>query len=244
MPQELSEQSKVSITSEIQSLSPSALIELFVLEVDEGKTLYFHAGTNELHQNVVWQGITYLALPIEASGFDISAKGTLPRPKLTIANVKGLISALIRSYDDLIGMKITRKRTFAKYLDAVNFPDGNASADPNIYFPDDIWYIDQKVSETRVSIQWELASAFDLQGVQLPRRQIIQNYCQWKYRGGECGFDGGYFDINDKPCINQEDDKCAKKLSSCKVRFNSIYTGSQKPVLPFGGFPGASRNNG
>lgn len=233
-----------NVSIEIQSLSPSAIVELFELEVSPTQTLYFHAGTNELQQPVVWQGITYSPLPIQAEGFDMSSQGTLPRPKISIANVQGLFSSLIRRYDDLIGLKIIRKRTFARYLDEENFPNGNPNADPSAHLPDEIWYIDKKESENNLMIQWELASAFDLQGVQLPRRQVIQNYCQWKYRGGECGYTGAYFDINDKPCSRQEQDQCAKRVSSCQVRFNSIYSGVNKPVLPFGGFPGATRTNG
>lgn len=234
------------LTKEMQQLAPSAVIELFKLEIPnvEGAT-YFHAGTNEFHSDIVWQGQTYLSLPLSVEGFDISAKGELPRPKLSIANVKGLFSGLIRLYDDLVGAKITRKRTFAKYLDAINFKNGNATADPQVQFPDDIWYIDVKKSENKLSITWELASAFDLQGVKLPRRQIIQNYCQWKYRGGECGWTGGYVDINDNPCTSEADDCCAKKLSSCKARFITMLAADDNNVvLPFGGFPGATRSNG
>ena len=141
----MSQEAPLGITEEIQKLAPSSIIELFVLEIPntEFKT-YFHAGTNELHGDVVWQGQTYIALPVQAEGFDISAKGELPRPKIAIANIQGLFSALIREYDDLIGAKIIRKRTFARYLDAVNFKNGNANADPNIAFPDDIWYFEQK----------------------------------------------------------------------------------------------------
>ena len=234
-----------NVASEIQSLSPSALIELFVLEIGESteEWVYFHAGTNQLYKNIVWQGKEYIALPIEASGFDISSQGTLPHPTLTIANIEGIFSALIRKYDDLIGARIIRKRTFARYLDEINFPNGNPTADPNSEFPEDIWYIDKKTSENKQAIQWELASAFDLQGIKLPRRQIIQNYCQWIYRGGECGYTGPYFDLNDKQTSNKADDKCAKKLSSCQCRFNLINPNG-KAILPFGGFPGATRNNG
>lgn len=239
----MSQTAPLAVTEEIQKLSPSAVIELFVLEIpNTDYKVYFHAGTNELHGDVIWQKNKYIALPVQAEGFDISAKGELPRPKIAIANIQGLFSALIREYDDLIGAKLIRKRTFARYLDAENFKNGNPTADSNVAFPDDLWYFDQKKEETKLSITWELASAFDLQGVQLPKRQIIQNYCQWKYRGGECGYTGGYFDINDKPCYEQEKDVCAKKLSSCKVRFTSI--NEFNVVLPFGGFPGATRNNG
>ena len=228
-----------AISEEIQKLQPSTLIEMFVLEIPETTDkVYFHAGTNELRTSVVWQKQKYTALPVQVEGFDVNTKGELPRPTLTV------FSALIRKYDDLIGAKLIRKRTFAKYLDAENFPNGNPTADPNVHFPDDIWYIDKKAQENRLMIQWELASAFDLMGVQLPRRQIIQNYCQWRYRGGECGYDGPYFDIDDQMCTDQSQDKCAKKLSSCRARFEYINIGSEKPVLPFGGFPGATRNNG
>jgi lambda family phage minor tail protein L len=42
-----------------------------------------------------------------------------------VANVTGSIAALILSYQDLVGAKITRKRTLVKYLDGVNFASGS-----------------------------------------------------------------------------------------------------------------------
>ena len=153
------------ITADIQSLSPSAILELFVLDttnLPDGALNYFHAGTNALNQPVVWQGNVYNPVPIEASGFDITTRGTLPRPNLRVANVNGLFSAMVMETDDLVGCKITRKRTLAKYIDAVNFPGGvNPLADPNQYLPDDIWYVEQKTSENRYVVEWELSSAFD-----------------------------------------------------------------------------------
>ena len=35
-----------------------------------------------------------------------------------------------------------------------------------------------------------MASKIDLEGLQIPRRIVTQNYCVWKYRGTECGYDG------------------------------------------------------
>lgn len=227
----------MEVKSEIQLLSPTALIEMFVLDTTNlpgGKIDRFHAGTNALQQPLVWQGQTYTPLPIEAEGFDITSKGQLPRPKVRVANINGLFSAEVRKNDDLVGCKVIRKRTFARYLDAVNFPGGvNPDANPNQHLTDDVWYIERKVSENRYIIEFELSSAFDLEGVQLPHRQIIQNTCQWKYRSAECGYTGGPFDKNDKPCA-PKDDMCAKRLSSCEVRHINI-------IVPFGGFPGAVR---
>lgn len=229
----------MTITAEIQSLAPTALIELFVLDtsnLEGGGIFRFHAGTNSLQQPVVWQGLTYQPLPIEVEGFDVSSQGTLPRPKIRVANVQGLFSAVAAENDDLVGCKVTRKRTFARYLDAVNFPNGNAYADQHQYLPDDLYFVEQKTSETRYVIEWELSSAFDLVGVQLPRRQIIQGTCMWRYRSSECGYVGNnFFDVNDKPTTSNKD-VCGKRLNSCKKRFGYA------ELLPFGGFPGIIRN--
>jgi len=228
----------MTIKGEIQSLSPSALVEMFVLDMSMfagGGLSYFHAGTNGLQQPVVWQGRTYTPLPIEAEGFDLSARGQLPKPVVRVANINGLFSAAVAQNDDLIGAKITRKRTFAKYLDASNFPSGNPYADQNQHLPDEIWYVDRKVSENRYIIEWELASAFDVQGVMLPFRQVIQNACSWRYRSAECGYTGGYYDKNDVATSDVSQDYCSKRLSSCEARFGT------NSYLPFGGFPGANR---
>jgi len=229
----------MTIKAEIQLLEQSALIELFILDstnLPGGGITRFHAGTNKLLQPIVWQGQTYEPLPIEASGFDMTTQGATPRPKVKIVNINGLLSAQVKQFDDFVGCKLTRKRTFAKYLDAVNFPSStNPTADPNQFIADDIWYVERKVSENRHIIEFELSSAFDLMGVLLPNRQIIQNSCPWKYRGAECGYAGGYYNVNNATTSVQADDICAKTLTACKVRFGTS-------AVRFGGFPGAVRN--
>lgn len=226
-----------AIHAEIQKLAPSAVIELFVLELSlfgQGM-IFFHAGTNALQQRLVWQGKAYDAFPIQVEGFEFNGNGQIPRPKLKVANVTGAITALVLTYQDLVGAKITRKRTLAKYLDAVNFPGSvNPTADPSAEFADDIYYIDRKSRETRDVIEFELAASFDLEGVNLPRRQIVQNVCPWRYRSSECGYTGThYFDANDQRVTPSSQDICGKRLSSCQARFG------QTAELPFGGFPAA-----
>jgi len=226
-----------AIASEIQKLAPSSVIELFVLDMalfGQGP-VRFHAGTNALQQRVVWQGNAYEAFPIEVEGFEFNGNGQVPRPRLRVANVTGTITALVLTYQDLIGAKITRKRTLAKYLDAQNFPGSlNATADPSAEFADDIYYVDRKSRETRDVVEFELAASFDLEGVSLPRRQIVQNVCPWRYRASECSYTGSsYFDANDQSVNSSALDICGKRLSSCQARFG------QSAELPFGGFPAA-----
>lgn len=416
----------VVIAGDVQRLEPGTIVELFELDTTAlgGTVLRFHAGTNQIRQNVVWQGNTYTAFPMQATGFDFNGNGQLPRPRMLMSNVTGAMTLLVLTYEDLLGAKVTRRRTLAKYLDEVNFPerrnllewtedmrttaqagstrpwsnfiaadttatyesgvlnsvgvagvvklqaattanaqrqvsqlqtgvadntimcasvdvkaaevsqvrvyvatkvptypaaqfnlltgtvtsasvdltaygitdlgngwfrcwasadvltgaspavmivqmptaayaigDGlyvtraqfeeastptqyqpvlgatwsqNPTADPNAEFPLDIFYIDRKASETRDVIEFELASSFDVAGIQLPRRQIVQNVCTWRYRGSECGYSGtNYFDANDVAVGSLALDRCGKRLSSCEARF-----GVNAP-LPFGSFPAA-----
>jgi lambda family phage minor tail protein L len=224
-------------TSEIQKLAPSALVEMFILDATPigGIVHYFHAGTNALGEDLVWQGRTYSRFPIEAEGFDLRSSGTAPRPKIRASNIGGFLGAEVRAYGELLGSKLTRKRTFARYLDAVNFPNGNPSADPNVEIGDEVYYFDRKVSETNVAIEWELTSALDLVNQKLPRRQIIANLCPWKYRGQECNYTGGpVADAYDNPVYSRDQDVCGKRLSSCRLRFGT------NGILRFGGFPAAA----
>lgn len=234
----------MTIQTEQQKLAPTALIELYEVKLKDApadeEPFRFHTGTSGVSTNVIWKGKEYVALPIETEGFDINTQGSLPRPKLRVANVNGIFSALLRETDDLIGATVTRRRTFVRYLDAVNFPDGNPTADPTQEFPADLWFVDKKTTETRYVIEWELASAYDLQGVKLPRRQVIQNYCQWGYRDGNCNYQGGYIDKNNKPCTFKKDDTCVKTLQACEAHF--YHWLGPTTVLPFGGFPGATRS--
>ena len=101
--------------------------------------------------------------------------------------------------NDLTGAKLTRLRTLAKYIDYTNFgtegyletaddaeiqtEDGGtiqmeelgdaASSDATQQLPEEIYFVDRKALETREMVEFELASAFDLAGVRIPKRQCL-----------------------------------------------------------------------
>ena len=142
------------VERELHSLEPSAIIELFQLHLTAAVNgvdivYYYHAGTNELSQDIVFDGVTYSAVPIEVDGFAVTTKGTLPRPSMKIANANSAISALLLSYNPLQA-EVRRIRTCKKFLDAVNFSSGtNSSADPTALFGGgyESWYIDRVATE-------------------------------------------------------------------------------------------------
>ena len=118
--------------SETQSINPGSVIELFELTTDaalhgSATTYRFHAGTNEVNNgNIIWNGNTYIAIPLEADGFKY-ANGQLPRPTLTISNVTNVITAILLNVNtvtpgnDLTGAIVKRRTTLARFLDAANF---------------------------------------------------------------------------------------------------------------------------
>ena len=176
-----------STFADLQSINPSAIIELFQLKLDSAlhganTTYYFHAGSNlDANNKIKWKGVEYLRFPVEATGFAFQ-KGQLPRPKLIVSNATGLISSIlldvnqITAGNDLTGATVTRIRTLAKFIDADNFADGvNSTADPSAEFPKEIYSIDRKSAETRETVEFELAAPTDLAGVRIPKRQATRS---------------------------------------------------------------------
>jgi len=169
-----------------RKLEPGALIKLFVLDLtaEAGPVLRFHPYTKVQPAIITFQGEDYTPYPIQDEGWELSSKGTLPKPTITVSNVGGYVTTLLRLYKDFVGCQLTRKRTFAQFL------DGAPEADPAAEFPPEVFNIDRRKTETNTIVQFELTSAFDAEGVLVPRRQIIANFCQWLYRGADCTYTG------------------------------------------------------
>jgi len=136
-----------AVFSDLQSINPSAIIELFTLTLKEGlhyatgnpdsvtTTYRFHAGSNlNANGKIVWDGNAYLRFPIEASGFAFQ-KGQLPRPRIIISNATGLISAILLTVNEITA--------------------GN--------------------DLTGATVKFELAAPTDLAGVRIPKRQCTRS---------------------------------------------------------------------
>ncbi len=174
--------------NDLQPINPSAIIELFTLKLDNtlhgATTVYrFHAGSNmNANGQIIWAGNSYLRFPIQISGFAFQ-NGQIPRPKLVVSNALGTISAILLTVNettagnDLTGATVTRIRTLAKFLDAANFSGGSnpyGTPDPTAEFPQEIYSIDRKATETREIVEFELASVLDLVSITCPKRQCTR----------------------------------------------------------------------
>ena len=231
-----------SIRAESQKINPSSLIELYRIDLfaklhGANNSYYFHDGTNALTEgtrNIVWAGQAYTAFPVLVEGFEYAGNGQLPQPKLKIANVEGRISMILDAVrqvnpgNDLIGAKLTRIRTFARFLDAVNFPGSVnpwGTPDSTAEWPREIYFVIQKSVETRDLCEFTLGSAFDLQGVRAPKRQCLSNLCSWVYRSSECTYTGGrYYTSTNALTLSQSEDVCSKTIDGCRARFGEVQT--------------------
>ena len=215
------------------------VIDLFTLDIttllpagSSDQAIYRFCNWSQVNgTDIVYQGNTYTALPLEANGFELNTKGQLARPTLTFANVGLAITALTNTYEDMVGATVQRIRTLSTYL------DGAPGADPDAYWGPDEWIVEQKSNETKLSVSFQLAIPFDLEGRSLPGRRLLREQCQWVYKSAECGYSGGAVaDIQDRLTTDPDydgTDNCGKRLSSCELRFPP----NNDAGVPFGSFP-------
>lgn len=229
------------IKNDIQRLNVgSPLIELFTLDATDigGSTYYFTPGTID-GSRVTFNSVEYTPLPVEVEGFEWNGEGKLPRPTIRVSNITLVFLAAIATYNDLVGAKLTRIRTYKKYL------DGESEADPNAQFPQDIFYIERKLRQNKFMVEWELISSVDLENILIPKGQVL-DMCTHRYRtveGGSfdytlatCPYTGtNYFDETGTVAASA-DDMCGKKLYDCKLRYDA-----DSDQLPFRGFPGIGK---
>ena len=194
-------------------------------------------------KSIWFGGHEYSAWPYEVTGISSSSDGQSAEPTMRLANISGAITLLCLNYDDMVQAKVTIIDTFAHYLDPRNFsPAVNGTADPTQRFTQ-LFYIDSKISEDSEIVEFKLANPMDLQGLQIPTRQII-GLCTWACRGDyKSGRGCAYlpanhgkrmFDLKGNPVTDPALDQCSGLLEDCKARF-----GAANP-LDYGGFPGAS----
>ena len=205
----MAEEGKNKVASSLLDLQPTAVLDFYQIYPDRVNlpTLFigFHGGA-VFSKSVIWQGIQYLPVAIEAEGFDILGDGTLARPKIRVANQNSLVTNLLQNHKDLIHAKVVRKRVFVRYLDDVNFDGGNpfGIADPKAEISEDTWVMGRKTQESKIFVEFELNSPLDLENFNVNYRGIAGKFCYWQYRGEGCRYAGLPIEREDgKPFTNR-----------------------------------------
>ena len=233
----------MSISEIAGGLTIPPIVELWTLDTTPigGSHILRWCSDMDGDQVVMFDGVAYPPMGIKAEGFEMTGVGALPQPRLTVAALSGLMSALVHEFDGLRGARVTRVRTFAPFLDNGETPD------PTQYFGREVYTINRRVGgDLRVEAAFELAAGIDQQGVALPRGQALRDFCRLIYRRYDpvsdtfindehdpCPYAGeACFDALDQPTTDRAQDQCSKRLSGCRARFG------QHGNLPAHLFPG------
>ncbi len=115
---------------------------------------------------VTFGGNTYTCVPVLLQGFEISGSGKLPNPTISVSNVTKIVRAVFGS-SDLVGARIKRISTLAKYLDT-----GSSPSTANVTTA--IFYVDQLASEDSQQITYNLETPLSALGIKLPLQQVTK----------------------------------------------------------------------
>ncbi|MGT5763326.1 phage minor tail protein L [Escherichia coli] len=111
----------------------SASVVLWEIDLTEvgGDRYFFCNEQNEKGESVTWQSRQYQAYPIQGSGFEMNGKGSAARPTLTVSNLHGMVTGMAEDLQSLVGGTVVRRKVYARFLDAVNFVNGNSEPAQN-----------------------------------------------------------------------------------------------------------------
>lgn len=220
----------------LQSLQPDTPIELFELS---GFKLSAPAETIRIcnHPDVFYRvtpdsdPFEYLAIGVEAEGYDVSGQGSLPQPTMTVSNIGRMLddwlNSVLRDPDYVIeGTTVTRRITQINYLEG-----GPDYLSPVRELDQHIYEIEQLSERTTTYLKFILSSSIDLEGEHTGR--IALRSCSWRYRDqNTCGYNGSVmFTREGQSTSNPKKDICPGTVAACEIRFPGTY-------LRHGGFPG------
>ena len=153
-----------SINSHIHEIEPSTPVILYEIDLNEIKpamvsypnksgpvkdgVIRVHNDFNLFNINrgiISWRGNLYFPFPIYGEQFDVTSNGTIPTPKIKFSSqflddefnsFYKYIRMQINELKDIVGSKVTRRKTFVRYLSPNNFPAG---VNPFNAFTDTPW---------------------------------------------------------------------------------------------------------
>ncbi len=151
--------------------------------------------------DVVFNGKTYIKFPISHEAVSDNTSGEIDQVSVKVSNISQFIQNKLETYD-LRGKKVIITMVFANLLsDSLNCIEHS-------------YYIDAYTANVEV-VEFTCTGKFDVLRTELPARKYWRNFCTWKFKSTECGYDGA-------------ETACNKTFQRCKALTNQER---------FGGFP-------
>lgn len=158
------------------------------------------------------EAVTFNGHSYEPSAFDIDLKeesGTLVTIRLTIKDYARVIQSKMQAYGGGVGFGVT-----------VSVVNSAALTQP----PEVQEFFEVVASESNAHVCSFTLGAENAVTKTFPRRRQTRDYCQWRYKGEECGYAGGLTSC----------DLTLKGPNGCEAHAN---------VIHFGAFPGINQRD-
>lgn len=223
----------------VSEASLPGLLYLYEITLQDGQKAHFFAAREE-GQIVRFNKQSYISHPIETAGFSWSPEEPVT-PAMMQFSHHNLPQDFKPHFDNVKNGTVRVVITFAEECEAPIGTDGGSC------FPPETWRIDRLERADDAIIQLALQPLANLQSEILPKRVILRDICQHRYRVWDksaeafdysvatCPYVGtDYITIDGAPTDYPEQDSCSLTLEAgCKKRFTD--------ELPFFGFPGLAR---
>lgn len=204
------------------------------------------------HRLLRLDGQEYEPVPVEVSGMERGGQGAVAQPTIRISNATRVFGDFLLGFAQLVGARLTRTIISDLYMDQphATLPATWVNGDPDAWWDQQIYLLEELTSLTPEWAEWRLGADLDIEGRQVPGHQMFRDTCRLRYRvwdavGGafdysaaSCPYTGaGMFNYLDQTTAISTEDRCSRKLSGCRARFEPPNTSPAEP-LPIDSFPG------
>ncbi len=208
------------ISSDLRDLMSSLVVSQITL-----LKIYADGGTVRLasyETPVTFDSETYLPYPFEVGAIQTSGGGSLPGISIKTPSADGFIIAMMELAGDLRGKKIDIINVFEGHLD-------NPTAQVTYSFS-----VESIEGMAEEELELKCVPSFN-QGVLVPRRTVLRDTCQWRYKEEGCWL---WDDVNlvwvAPTGFLLPNDVCYRTRASCITHNN---------FARFSAFPGLLWNN-
>lgn len=154
-------------------------------------------------ENITFRGEEFVAFPFSIGEIQ-TAKGEIPQFNLSIDNTGRAMQNYINSYDNYVKTHGAENSTIKAKIYVINTKD---LSEPVL---EEFFELTDFSSDSK-AVTFNLGAG-NLFNMSYPPRKMYKDYCVFKFKGEECGYNG-------------PETSCNKTLASCRAKNNSVRFG-------------------
>lgn len=194
--------SSAAIVEKNKLASSGAWLVLLEINLPGGSNILRVVNNTE---NVTWAGEEWVAFPFEIDDMTEDRAGEVPQINLRVSNITKAIQIYLEQNEGGVRSEVILRVVHSDHLDL-------ATAEAEFVFE----CLACSADASWITFTLGTANPFRRR---FPRRRLLSEFCNWTFKGAECGYTGATT-------------TCNKTLTTCRALNNTAR---------FGGFPGVGR---